>query len=315
MGLAATAKGACFMPARRVPRLVLAGLPLLLMAPQRTSPPPAAPAGTTPLLRRVELIEPGTVIERSAPRGWSHLILKSQPSLPESQRRLVSDNYARLATFVFTATAAHVEADGAGPARRYRLARLGYGVGVNIDGKDVIVSPDTQARLGANLGFLAGRVLAGVCEKQNLIRLVAAGPTAAVVDTPAFMPRGRGHAAVVMRYVYLVDARTGKLDTLVWRIDTDGRGGYDGATGFIEWLPPNKMVDAKMQVDLSEFRLGIPSEKAFAVTSIPTGQRQFSIPDGLRAVAGAPKLTGEEATRLIATLREMIRTAGASASR
>jgi hypothetical protein len=302
-------------PTRRFRLLVLAGLPLLLMAPQIKAPAPtSSPARKAPALRRVEFIEPGTVMGRSAPKGWTHLVLKSQPSLPEAQRRLVSDSYARLATFVFTTTLATVEADGTGPDRRFRLARLGVGVGVNIAGQDVVVTPETQARLGANLGLLARQVLSGVCDKQKLIRLVAVGPTVAVMDTPAFMPRGRGHAAVVMRYVFLVDAPSGKLDTLVWRIDTDGRGGYEGATGFIEWLPPNKLVDARMQVDLNEFTLGIPSEKAFAVTSIPGGRRQFSIPDGLRGVAGASRLTSEQATRLTGHLREMLRTAGASAS-
>jgi hypothetical protein len=130
------------------------------------------------------------------------------------------------------------------------------------------------------------------------------------MDTPAFMPRGRGHAAVVLRYVFLVDAMSGRLDTLVWRIDTDGRGGYDGTVGLIEWLPPNKLVDATLQVDLNEFRLGIPSEKAFAVTSIPGGQRQLSIPDGLRPLAGTARPTGAQAGQIERQLREMIRAAG-----
>ena len=300
---------------RRFQLLVLAGLPLLLMAPQSRTPNPPAPARKVPVLRNVELVAPGTVIERSAPRGWSHLVLKSQPTLDDTQRRLVNDTYARLATMVFTTTLAHVEAYENGPERRYRLARLGVGVGVNIDGKDIVVSPDTQSRLGANLGFLAKQVLSGVYEKQKTVRLVAVGPTMAVLDTPAFMPRGRGHAATVMRYVFLVDGVSGKLDTLVWRIDTDDRGGYEGTTGFIEWLPANKMIDARMRVDLNEFRLGIPSEKAFAVSSIPSGQRQFSIPDGLRSTAGIAKLTSEQATSLASHLREMIRAASASASR
>lgn len=300
---------------RRFLYLALAGVPLLLMAPQTHAPaPPAAPAQKA-LLRAVELIPPGTVVERTAPKGWSHLVLKSQPSLPEAQRRLVSDSYARLATLVFTSTLAHVQADGTGPDRRYRIARLAVGVGVPINGKDVIVSPDTQSQLGANLGLLARQVLAGVYDKQQTVRLVAAGPTMAIMDTPAFMPRGRGHAAVVMRYVFLVDGMSGKLDTLVWRIDVDGRGGYEGTTGFIEWLPANKLVDARMQVDLNEFRLGIPSEKAFAVTAIPDGQRQFSIPDGVRAIAGNARPTGADATRLGTTLREMIRAARSTAAR
>src|SRR5262245_9727840 len=99
--------------------LVFAGLPLLLLAPQYPS--------STSAIRAVELIQPGTVIERSAPKGWSHLVLKSQPSLPEDQRRQVSEMTARLATMVFTTTLVHVEADRASKDRRFRLARIGLG--------------------------------------------------------------------------------------------------------------------------------------------------------------------------------------------
>lgn len=301
---------------RRVGCLVFASLPLVLMAPGpergTTSPPAARAVG---VLREVELIPPGTVIGKSAPKGWTHLILKSQPRLPADQKRLVSEMTARLATLVFTATTASVEAYGTGSERRYRLARLGVGVGVNINGKDVIVSPQTQAKLGANLGLLARQVLAGVYDKQKTIRLVAVGPTLAIMDTPAFMARGKVHAPVVLRYVFLVDPLTGSLDTLVWRIDTDGRGGYEGTVGMIEWLAPNTLVDATMQVDLDEFRLGIPSERAFAITSIPPGQRQFNIPDGLRTIAGTAKLTAEQAGKLQQGLREMLKTARTTSSR
>jgi hypothetical protein len=258
------------------------------------------------VVRSIELIAPGTVIGKTAPKGWSHLVLKSQPRLPADQSRLVNDLTARLACFVFTTTIIHVEAHGTGADRRFRLARIGRGVGTNVGGQDVVVSPETQQRLGANLGLLARQVLSAVHEKVKTARLVAVGPTVAILDTPAFMPRGKEHAAVIHRYVFLVDARTGRLDTLVWRIDTDGRGGYEGAAGLIEWLPPNKMFDAVLQVDVNEFRLGIPSEKAFAVRSIPDGHRQFSIPDGLRRVAGASRLTSEQATWLHQSLRDMI---------
>jgi hypothetical protein len=300
---------------RRTLCLVFAALPLLLLAPgperaPRNVPTPVSSAAKpVPAIRAVDLIAPGTVIDRSAPKGWTHLVLKSQPSLPDKEKRKVGDTTGRLATLVFTATAAAVEPYDAADGQRYRLARLGLGVGVNIDGKDVIVSPDTQARLGANLGLLARQVISAVYEKQKTVRLVAVGPTVAVLDTPAFMPRGKGHAPVVMRYAFLVDPTSGRLDTLVWRIDTDGRGGYDGATGMIEWLPPNKLIDAELQVDPSEFTLGVPSERAFAVKRIPDGQRQFSIPDGLRAPAGLARLTPQQAGQLTQGLRDMIRAA------
>jgi hypothetical protein len=278
----------------------------LLFAPgfspvSTASPPPQAAA-----LPQLELIRPGTEVGTTAPAGWTHLVLKSRPRLPEGERRLVSESTAGYAAMVFTTTAAAVVAEGRAGAPRYRLARIGLGVGLTIAGRDVVVSPDTQQRLGANLGLAGRLVLSGVYDKQREVRLVGASATGAVLDTPAFMPRGRGHAAVVLRYVFLVDPLTGRLDTLVWRIDLDRRGNYEGAVGAIEWLAPNALVDAVLKVDLNEFTLGVPSERAFAVTHIPEGQKQFAIPESLRGAAGAARLPADMARRLDGSLRALI---------
>lgn len=282
-------------------RVALTGLILFL-----TSGLAKAESSDNPVIRSVEFIRPGTVVDKSAPRGWTHLILKSQPRLPEDQARLVGDMTAHLATMVFTCVAARVEPVGDKENRRYRLGGLGVGVGVKINGKDVIVTPDTQARLGANLGLLARQVLSAVCEKQRLVRLIAVGPTMAIMDTPAFMARGKTHSPVIIRYVFLVDSRSGRIDSICWRIDTDSRGSYDGTHGMMEWLAPDTLVDCVMKVDTGEFRLGIPSERAFAITSIPPGQRQFTIPDGLSTVSGKSRLTSEEAGRIGQSIRQMI---------
>jgi hypothetical protein len=263
---------------------------------------------------RLELIRPGTVIGPQAPSGWTHLVLKSWPRLPHDQKKLVNEMTARLSVAFFTATTADVVAEEVQGIRQFRLARLGFGVGTRVRGQDMIVSPTTEAQLGADLGFIGRQVLTEVCQRQQEIRLVAGSATAAVVDTPLFMPRGHGHRKVILRYVFLVDPRTGRLDTLVWRIDLDARGDYEGAVGAIEWLPPQLMVDAVMQVDGREFRLGIPSERAFAVTSLPTG-RQLGFPAALRALAGRPQLAPEEARLLVAGLRDQMAQAARKAYR
>ena len=188
-------------------------------------------------------------------------------------------------------------------AQQFRLARLGFGVGSTVRGQDMVLSPTTEAQLGANIGFLANRVLAEICQKQQEIRLVAASPIGAIVDTPLFMPRGTAHRKTILRYAFLVDAATGRLETLVWRIDLDAAGNYKGAVGAIEWLPPNMMVDAVMQVDVREFTLGVPSERAFAVIAVPPGQQRFNIPDGLQAIAGQPRFTADQARALDGGLR------------
>jgi hypothetical protein len=262
-------------------------------------------SGPTAAGVRLELIRPGTVIGQQAPAGWSHLVLKSWPRLPDDQKKLVNEMTARLAVTFFTATTADVAAEDVQGGRHFRLARLGFGLGTRVRGQDMIVSPATEAKLGADLGFFGRQVLDEVSQRQQEIHLVAATATAAIVDTPLFMPRGHGHRKVILRYVFLVDLRTGRLDTLVWRINLDARGNYEGAVGAIDWLPPNLMVDAVMQVDVREFHLGIPSERAFAVTSLPPGQ-PLDCPAALQPIAGRPQLTADHARLLEAGLRERI---------
>jgi hypothetical protein len=282
-----------------MPRLVppTAAGPVVIRAASEANPP-----------CRLEQIRAGAVIEGNAPPGWTHLILKSQPRLRDSDHKLVSGYLVYHAQLFFTAMAAEVRAAPAAGGRRHYLARLGVGTGTAVGGRSVIVTPETQAGLGANLGLSASLVLSEMCAKQQESRLVAVSATAAVLDTPAIMPGGNGHQPVIIRYAVVVEPVTGRLDTLAWRIDRDERGTYAGAVGMMEWLPPAKLVDAELQVDLREFTLGIPTERTFAVLRIPDGQRRFAIPPGLRDAAGAARPTPEMARTLEAGLRELIRT-------
>jgi hypothetical protein len=238
-------------------------------------------------------------------------VLKSWPRLPDDQKQLVNEMTARLAVTGFTATTADVAAEDVQGVRQFRLARLGFGVGTRVRGQDMIVSPATAAQLGADLGFLGRRILAEVSQRQQEIRLVAYSSTAAIVDTPLVMPRGQGHRKVILRYVFLVDQRTGRLDTLVWRIDLDGRGSYEGAVGAIQWLPPQLMMDAVLHIDVREFHLGVPSERAFAVTKLPQG-KALDFPATVQEIAGRPRLTAEQARLLLAGLRERLAQAAGS---
>src|SRR5438309_144141 len=59
--------------------------------------------GATAAGVRLEMIRPGTVIGQQDPAGWTHLVLKSWPRLPDDQHKLVNEMTARLAVTFFTA--------------------------------------------------------------------------------------------------------------------------------------------------------------------------------------------------------------------
>jgi hypothetical protein len=249
----------------------------------------------------MDRIPAGTVIGDGPPAGWSHLIIKSRPRPGTGDFRQVSADNTRLAGFLFTAIVANVSAQGG----RQRLDRLAVGMGTRVGDEDVIVTPDSQARLGADLGFLARIVLSRADERLKETVVIARSPTLAVFEAPALMRRGERHRGVVLRYAVLADEKKGDLETILWLLD-DG----EAPAGPMEWFPPNKAEDCVLHVDAREFTLGSPNEKSFAMDRLPQGKKQIDFPEAIRAVAARPRLSAATATELEAGLRAALRGAG-----
>jgi hypothetical protein len=266
---------------------------------------PRSTYGVTP--HRAELIPPGTVVDREPPKGWSFLVIKSHPKPGSGDISKVNENTNRLASFIFTAFVANAKAEKVGNETQYRLNRVAVGLGTRINGKDVILSPDTQARLGADLRLLARVVLDRTYEMQKEVIIVVNSYTLAVVDTPAIMLRGTQHRDVVIRYILLLDPKKGSLDVLCWLIDKDNQGRYTGASGPIEWLPRNMVQDVNLHVDGNEFGpLGVPTDRAFATARLPKGEQQIPLPDDLKTTAGMQRYTPELAMQMEKRLRELM---------
>lgn len=262
--------------------------------------------------RRVPLIEPGTVVGSEAPQGWSHLVIKSYPHPALGDVDRLNETSTRLASFIIPAFLANVKGENINGQTRYRLDNVAVGLATKINDKDVIITPKTQKNLGANLGLLQRTVFNRAFELQQEVYLVARSDTMMLIDTYAALRRNGKNRQVVLRYALLADPATGRLDNLVWGIDKDGEGRYAGAFGDIEWLPKNKISDAKLYVDGDEFTVGIPSENAFAIVEPPKGQKQIAIPEELKTIAGSPKLTADAAYQLEMKLRQALAQAAAA---
>jgi hypothetical protein len=287
---------------RVFPTLLLLGC----LSPAACSQERTAPSAYDVDGKPLDLIPAGTVIGTKAPRGWSHLILKSHPRPAAGDFQQLSEENSRLASLLFTALVADVRADRG----RYRLDRVAVGMGTRIGDQDVIVTPETQRALGADLGFIARIVLSKAQERLGEIAVVARAPTFALIDAPGLMLRRDRHRPVVLRYAVLVEETTGKLDTLLWLLDKDEDGGPVGPAGPMEWLPPSKIEDCVLHVDSREFALGNPTEKAFAIHRLPRGQKQIDFPASIREAAARPRLTAEAAADLEAGLRAALKAAG-----
>jgi hypothetical protein len=260
--------------------------------------------------RRLEQIPPGTVIGKEAPKGWSNLIIKSYSRPGAGDMKQLSPIADRLARLLFTAIVADVKADKAGSGgKRYKLAKVAVGVGTRIGDKDIVLTPDTQKRLGADLGVFARIVLRTAQEKLGEITMVARSATLMVFDSPSFMVVEDKHKPIVLRYVVLVEERTGRLNTLVWALGREADGKYSDPIGAIQWLPPNLTGDCILHVDGNEFSLGQPTEKAFAITAPPKGQKEIKVSDDLKPLLARPRFSSATAAELETKLRELLQRA------
>lgn len=260
--------------------------------------------------RPVAIIPPGTVIANRAPEGWSHLIIKSQPRIAAESRKEVPASTARMASLFFTAMLADVKENRqSGGDAPYSLSGVALGLGTRIDGRDTIVSSDTHAKLGANLGIIEGQVLAGSERRLQEVRCAARSRTMAVLDAPSLLLRNKRHRSVVFRYALLVDPKSGQLDALVWVLEQDPRSEAWQIAGAMQWLPPDKMDDCGLHVDPDEFTFGVPTSKAFARGEMLRGRQALDLPSELKAAAAQSPPTIASAATLEKGLREVLRTA------
>lgn len=250
-----------------------------------------------------EEIKPGTVVDPKNHPGWSDLVLKSQPRIRPDQVGKVNDLTARMAGWMITAMLADVQKADAAGGPRHRIRAVGVGLGTAIKDKDTVITPETGDRFGADTGFITRSILSKGYDVQRKSRVVVRGPTFWLIDTPVWFAEGGKHRLDRYRYALLVDEPTGRLDSLVWRLDADGKVG--GSPAGAVWLNPEAVDAPQLVVDSNEITLGIPSEAAFAVDRLPAAGGAIGLPPELVKLAGQPKYAAAEAGALEAGLRKM----------
>jgi hypothetical protein len=290
-------------PARLIGKTLLCGLMVCCLTDVACSQGKQAAYDVT--RRRIDLIPPGVVIGDKAPESWTNLLIKSKPRPGAGDVKELSANADRLSRLLFTAILADVGTDG----RRFKLKKIAVGEGVRIGDKDTIVTPETQKRLGADLGFLARVVLRTAQEKLADIHYVARSDTMILFDAAGLMVRDKRHKPVVLRYAVLVEERTGRLDTLVWVLDRAEGDKYAGPVGAIRLLSPNQLEDCVLHIDAREFSLGQPTEQAFAMIEAPKGRKEIAVGADLKPLAVLPRFSTEVAAQLEGKLREALKTA------
>ena len=258
-----------------------------------------------------ELIAPGTIVENTPPRGWSHLIIKSLPRVkPSEVERLPTnplvgrDGLVRQVAWMFTVFTADVVNEPPSSHWRYRLRAIGLGLGANVNGHDTVLTVESADQLGIKLDPIQAITLTTGYRVQQQSRVVVLGPTFALVDTPVtFRCNARNHA-LRFRYALVVDNSTGKLDVFAWRLGSENGQCVDLTRAVL--LHPNTIDEAELVADLEEFKLGIPNERAFGVEELPPHRLEVALPVEIRSLAGQTRFTHADVYKLERALRQLI---------
>ena len=273
-------------------------------------PPPVWGAEYDLAARSPEEIAPGTVIDWSAPPGWSHLVIKSLPRVKPGEEAKVPSNLVlgragtvRMAGWMFTAFLADVISEPHAGRTRHRLRAVGLGLGTSANGKDTVITPETAKQFGVEMNWITSEILTTGYAVQRQARMVIHGPSFGLMDTPVWFRGGESNRLVRYRYALLVDDATGRLSVLLWSLGADG--GPCGDLTTMVAVGPDTIDTAELVVDPAAFsKLGIPSEAAFAVEQLPPGRR-LPLPPELRPLAAQTRFTAEEARELERRLREI----------
>ncbi len=265
------------------------------------SPPPEA--GRVVLEEKpLDWIPPGTVVGKTPPKGWSHLVYAAHPRIGSGNVKEVPRSVLYYAAVYTVNCLADVERHRTGAIEEYSLEQVAIGIGTEIDGKNTIITSATQKKLGADLDIIARQVLSQ-CEtdfRTGFLQIVRT-PTMLVFDSDAILLIDGQHKKMMTRYAILVSPKTGELHTLVWLFDPD----YELVDQPIQSLPPNDQEDRVLDVDADKFFLGLPREGAFAQLRLAQGT-PILLTDRLKKIISPRRYTKRTARQLEEQLRILV---------
>ncbi len=262
------------------------------------STPPAPSEGMAPAPKLVR-IEPGTIVEDTAPKGWSSRIIKTVLSLKSGDVDSLPEFATQTATRLRTVLLADVRRGSDG----YRLRRLGVGLAMKHKGRDAVVSSDSLDPLGVEVSTLDKIVLSRAEQALDRGRLAARTPTFVVYDASVEYFQAKKHRSIYLRYAIVVDPASGRLRTLVWPIAQVPLERKKPSEMIL--LPPNTLFRCGVHVQATRLPGGIPVAWYFAMDGLPPGKR-LPMPPELQKWATIDPETGEQSTRFEAAVRRAL---------
>jgi hypothetical protein len=258
-------------------------LAVLTMAAAAT-PPAANAADPAATCHPLNTVAPGTAVDNPAGPRWNRVVLLAVPRIASGDTEAVSQAFRqRVSQFTLALLATVRQTAGPTGGTRYELAEIGAGYAVPVDGRLSIVAADAPPS-SAGIDFIGRQILAE--NGRNLAGLYCVGNsnTAQVFDAEAVLLRQGTHRDFLMRHFIWVEPASGQCSACVWLLARNAAGSLVVVEESIRWIRPGTREDRAVHVDSSEFRLGFPTKRSFALVDMPPGQAVDWSP-GLRAIA------------------------------
>jgi hypothetical protein len=227
----------------------------------------------------VTFLRASTVVDTTAPRGWTHLIIKSVPRIESGDIETLPSLAQATATLFRTVILADIRrpADRPGP---FRLERIGLGLCVPFERADTVVTTTDDTPAHASLGLIERQVLSRAEAELKKGRILVSSPTFTLYGGPCTLKTRSGHVEVWLLYGLLVDAATGGLTTVVWAIPARSASPLAPAT-FVQ-LGPQLVYTCGLDVAAERLLGTVPINWSFAIRTLPPG-KTVVIPRELRA--------------------------------
>jgi hypothetical protein len=262
----------------------------------------AIPDGTHARRPEIVFLEGDTIIDRTAPPGWTNLVIKSRPRLASGDLETLPAQAGTTATLFRTAIVADVRRSvgGKGP---YHLVRLGLGLCVPVDGHDRVATSSGSSEARASLGLIARQVLSVAEGELKKGRVLASTPSFTLVGAPAVQQFGTKHFAVLVLYGFLVDPQNGCLTTVVWSVPQQPLA--NSSPNSVNVLAPALVYDCALDVEVERWLGTIPKGWSFAMRSLPPG-RPKAVTRELRSWFQNPRRIASETAAFESLLRELV---------
>lgn len=221
-------------------------------------------------------LPPGTLVGDQTDPRFNRLLLRATIQLASGDVQQLPAPFRNVASkFSLTIMAAVTRQDD----QSYQLDEVGMGFSVADGARRLIVTSETAAGLGVDLGFIERQVLTQNQTKLKPPRVLLRTTTLVLFDVDGLLFVNGRHVDRVYRSLVWVHPVTGRLAMASWALVPVRDPA--AATMTVESSKPLRLIaagtleDRRVHVDGDEFFLGIPGERAFALEDLPPG---LSIP-------------------------------------